>query len=199
MHYPDIPHASTLATVSFALSGKYERARTMSMLPSRASIILPAAMDPYRARVLKLPLSIYSTSTCTCHSRRSFLLQQYQDPFHPVLINLVRHTTSIAASLYYNEAIQINFCLWILQTARIHCGDVAHSLSLRENGGISPRRHTNQIRDFHIEDMIVGMCCAAPERWALIQTLFGFDDCRDTTGNGVQLGLVLNTNDFSRV
>ncbi|KAI0635613.1 hypothetical protein C8Q77DRAFT_1169779 [Trametes polyzona] len=149
----------------------------MSMPPSRTSIILPAAMDPHRARVLQTTLEYLQHLDIPLSALVLYALQQYRDPAHPILVDLVRHTTSIAASLYYNEATKINLYPWILQTARIHYGDAAHSLSLRENGWHfnAGKTHPNQVRDFHIEDMIAGMYRAAPELWALFQNLFGFD------------------------
>ncbi|KAH9847343.1 hypothetical protein C2E23DRAFT_765333, partial [Lenzites betulinus] len=133
-------------------------------------------MDPHRAHLIQQTLLYLQSSGILLSELILYALQQYHDPSHPILRDLVVHTTSIAAALYHQEATTNQLCSWAHQLACIRYGNAMHKLTLRENGWHfnAAQTHPDQLRDFRIEDMVVGMYRRAGELWGLFQAMMGF-------------------------
>ncbi|TBU51032.1 hypothetical protein BD310DRAFT_797580, partial [Dichomitus squalens] len=99
-----------------------------------------------------------------------FVLNQYHDPTHPVLRDLVKNAASIAAALYYHPATSQSISVWAHSIMCARYSQAIQDLAKAEQGWHFGAMHTQleQLRDFKIEDMANTMQMVAPELWSLV-------------------------------
>lgn len=133
-------------------------------------------MDPLRASALQRVLVQIQSTGFSLSDLVVYALQQYNDPSHPILRDLIANTPSIAASLYYHRETTGLFTGWVHGLFRMRYSDAVKELADRDNGWHfnAARTSPNQLRDFRLEDMARGMYQKAPELWELIQSLLGY-------------------------
>lgn len=134
-------------------------------------------MDYRRARVIQDVINHLQTIQIALSEIVIYALQQYHDPSHPVLNDFVLNGTGIAAAMLYQDATEAKITKWATDLARVKFSKAAKALARRENGWHfdAAQTHPDQLRDFRLEDMAVAMHRKAPELWALVRSLLGYE------------------------